>query len=819
MTMMFGRFDIQSELSKSDTALIYKATDTETNQTVALKTQSLEPLGEKATAFVDALIAEGESTRDLASQNIAVLYGAGEIEGQFCAAMEYVQGNSVATMLNRKEGFSIWDLLDITRQVCAGLDFAASKGVVHYSLEPSKVMVQWDGMVKILGYGISSMGLIAAESGNGLGRLLPYVSPEQVRGDAIDLRSNIFTWGAVLYEMVTERKAFDASDPVALATQIANDTPPNPSSLNPKIQAGVSALIMKALAKDPAERYQTARELANDLEKCKEGGRKAAGSEVKKPATVAKTAVSPEARAAAASKFVASAPKSIESDLSDEWAPPQKVTAPRVSAAPPRPERRAAAAAAGVGSGSHTSYSPAPESGSRVIDDAIGEHDDSRHAPAIMNSAVAAEPEPETSTSGIAVDPMMAAPAVTGSAGRSFSDLDELPPMKEPVFAPPPPPLPVPDMPEVPSLAQLRRNEEKPKIQPREVAEKAIKEIKTVPPQLMMYSILGAVVLILIVAVAVFFHVRSQDEDTTAAPRPTKPVASQPQEPPADTSTATPAPAPVPAQVAAPEPEPEPEVTVRQIERKAPARRRVAAPAAVVPGAVQIDSTPEGAQVHIDGRTDPAWVTPFSLGGIAPGAHTISVSKSGYTPETRSLEVTSGSKAAANVRLSPLNGLLVVNSTPAGAEILLDGKSTGKVTPAQFAVEKGGHTLLLRKQGYLEETASAELGPGQNFQFAPALRALGNADEIRSVGKLKKLFGGGNDSVAGMGTVSVRTQPKGAQIAINRKLLEKNSPAEFMVGPGNYIVDITLTGFKPVHKVIAVEKGGKVAIDEVLDRE
>ena len=100
------------------------------------------------------------------------------------------------------------------------------------------------------------------------------------------------------------------------------------------------------------------------------------------------------------------------------------------------------------------------------------------------------------------------------------------------------------------------------------------------------------------------------------------------------------------------------------------------------------------------------------------------------------------------------------------------------------------------------------------------MRALGNADEIKRVGKLKKFFGGNSaDAGAGMGTVSIRTQPKGAQIAINRRLLDKQSPAEFMVGPGNYEVDITLTGFKPIHKVIGVEKGGKVAIDEILERE
>ncbi|MBI3644380.1 MAG: serine/threonine protein kinase [Acidobacteriales bacterium] len=816
MAMMFGRFEIQSELSKSDTALIYKATDTETNQTVALKTQSLEPLGEGASAFVDTLIAEGENTRDLASQNIAVLYGAGEIEGEFCAAMEYVQGNSIATMLSRKEGFSIWDLVDITRQVCAGLDYAASKEVTHNSLEPAKIMVQWDGLVKILGYGISNMSLIGAESGNSLGRLLSYASPEQVRGDAIDLRSNLFTWGAVLYEMVTDRKAFDAEDPAALATQIASEMPPSPSSLNSKIQAGVSALIMKALAKDPEERYQSARELVDDLEKCKENGRKSAGADAKK-AAAAKVPVAPAARAAAASKFVSSAPKAAEPELSDEWTP--LPAAPRVTSPPPAPAResRAAAAAAGAGAGISRFGS---DSGSRVIDDSAETPARARIAPDPVMSAAAAEQETETHSPGVAFDPIMSAPSPAASAGRSFSDMDELPPMKEPVFAPPPPPLPVPEVSEPSPLAQLRRKEERPKVQPREVAEKAIKEIKTVPPRLMIYSISGAVGLILIVMIALFFHVHSEDDDATAAPRPTK-AASQPQ----PTTPAAAVPSAVPAeQSSAQIEEAQPEVTVRQIDRRGTnaGRKKTPAPAPVakIPGQVQIDSTPAGAQIQLDGRTDPSWITPFSLSGLSPGQHTISVSKSGYSAEARTVDVASGSKSFVAVHLTAINALMVVHSTPAGAEVILDGKNTGRVTPAQFAVEKGAHTLVLRKQGFLDENTSADLGPGQNFQFAPALRVLGNADDIRSVGKFKKLFGGGGgDSVAGMGSMSVRTQPKGAQIAINRRLLEKLSPTEFMLGPGNYVVDITLTGFKPVHKVVSVEKGGKVAIDEILERE
>src|SRR5258708_13753811 len=120
------------------------------------------------------------------------------------------------------------------------------------------------------------MGVIEGELGKGLGRVMPYCSPEQIRGEAIDLRSNLFTLGAILYEMVVSRKAFDAADPVTLLSQIENDMPPSPSAVNSKIHPAVSALIMRALAKNPAERYQSAPELVAHLDKCKQNGKKTA---------------------------------------------------------------------------------------------------------------------------------------------------------------------------------------------------------------------------------------------------------------------------------------------------------------------------------------------------------------------------------------------------------------------------------------------------------------------------------------------------------------------------------------------------------------
>src|SRR5579864_517874 len=148
MPTKIGHFEILSELAKSPTSVVYKANDPESGQTIALKAIQLRAFGESASALEQALLAEAERAKILSNPNITNIFGAGEIEGQFCAGMDYVQGNSIATMLARKEGFSIWDLLDIGRQLCSGFEYAAEQHMVHYSLEPSKIMCGWDGLVK-----------------------------------------------------------------------------------------------------------------------------------------------------------------------------------------------------------------------------------------------------------------------------------------------------------------------------------------------------------------------------------------------------------------------------------------------------------------------------------------------------------------------------------------------------------------------------------------------------------------------------------------------------------------------------------------------
>jgi hypothetical protein len=498
---------------------------------------------------------------------------------------------------------------------------------------------------------------------------------------------------------------------------------------------------------------------------------------------------------------------------------------------------KAAAAAAGVGGGDatvHSSETPEIDLSDQFITAAVkAPMQAAVRKSAYMSSAVADEPQVETfepqgdDGPKIAVDPMMAEGAHSGSSGTSFSDIAELPPLKEQYVAPPPPVpssyQPVPEAPATPTVfSGVVKHDEKPKVQPREVAEKAIKEIKSVPAKLLGYALGGAAVLILAIGIGVTIYVHSQnsDDDSGAAhpaavsETPAQPADSQPAHPaaqPSSTEAAEPVAAePESSEQATPAARPAANAKSRNAKKKV-------APAApmIIPGQMAVDSTPQGAQTQVDGRTDSSYVTPFALTNLQPGQHTITLSKPGYSTDTRTVTVTSGNRANVVVHLSQLMATLVVTSDPAGANIYVDGRDTGTKTPAQVSVDKGQHVILVRKMGYIDETMSSQFLLGQTFNFAPTLRALGNVGNIRTVGKMSKLFGG-KGAQQGQTTVSIHTQPKGAQVAINQHIMEKNSPLDVALDPGNYVIDLTLTGYAPVHKVITADKSGKILVDEVM---
>ena len=418
MSNQIGRFEIVSEFTHSDLISVYKASDPESGQTVALKAVPLATLGEHASTVVQAVLEEVEASKGLNSHNITALNGASEIDGHLCASMEYVQGNSIATMLARKEGFSIWDLQDIARQACQGLDHARVHKVLHYSLEPAKIMVQWDGIVKILSYGVSRMSSDAALAAARATTVFHYMSPEQLRGEGVDARSNIFSLGAILYEMMTEHKAFEGESIDQIRQAVLETMPTAVHLVNRKIHSGLSAVIMKALAKDPKERYDSGQDLINDLEKCKENPAK--------PTLGAKPAVGKPAPSMAK--------------------PP---VAPTPAPKPPvQPAAFKAAAAAGSPAFTHSpKTAPSPAEFMSRAAESVSE-------PAAQMSVAAEE---EVAAPKITVDPMVDEGHHPATKGPSFSDINELPPLKEVYVAPEPPPAhPVAEQPEPVETVQAK---------------------------------------------------------------------------------------------------------------------------------------------------------------------------------------------------------------------------------------------------------------------------------------------------------------------------------------------------------------------------
>jgi len=780
MADKIGRFELVGQLAQSPVATVYKALDIANQQTVALKVVRLTSVKDGA-ALLQSVLEEADQAKPLSSHNIAVLYGVGEEDGQLLAATEYVQGNSIATTLARREGFSIWDLQDIARQVCRALDHAQGYKVVHQSLEPAKIMVQWDGQVKVLGFGFSAMSARAAELTGTAPEVLHYASPEQLRGKSCDHRSAIFCLGAVLYEMATEQKAFPGETAEQVRQAILENQPPLPVRLKPNVNQGLSKLIMKALSKSPDERHQSGQELVHDLEQCQSTNTLAAAAA---PQT-------PKAQATAAGA----------------GASPSGASSAGLSSTSPSSTATAASSPA-------TAPGPLPAKGT------------SPHR--LPKTTASASPVEEPKPSFV-VDPMMAQDENGPAAAvrHSFSDMSEMPPLKEVYVASPPSPPAASDAAEVaeplPQVVFKTSQPEKTSVQVREAAQRAVVEIRKTPPKLYMYAVGAAVVVIALImggmALANYWQDRDTEGGGSAAPTTVEPQSSpaqlNPQLPAAEPQAQIETTPPENAQPqAAQPPEPSAEASAGTGRGRKAKSRMVAAPAGAQ---LTVSSSPSGVQIAFDGN--PLCAAPCTLTGIAPGQHTVLASKSGYNSENRTMVISSGANSSISIDLSPLSAKVAVASTPAGAVILIDGKDTGKLSPAQFLLDKpGAHTVLLRRYGYLEETNTVNAEAGQTANVSLLLKPLGSTDEIRAAGgHFKKVFGGSD--TASMGIVSIKTQPKGAQIMINNRVLDKTSPFDFYLNPGTYVIDITMADYHSLHRVIVVEQREKVAIEEALSPE
>ena len=292
-TVFNGRYELHRRLGRGGMAEVFLARDQLLDRPVAIKV--LFPEFATDPAFVERFRREATAAANLNHPNIVGVYDWGEAEGTYFIVMEYVDGRSLSEILRADGPLHPDRAADIGADVAAALGFAHRNGVVHRDVKPGNVLVDQSGQVKVADFGIARA--ITASSDDNLtqaGTVMgtaTYFSPEQARGDAVDPRSDIYSLGCVLYELVVGRPPFSGDSPVAIAYKQVHESPVPPRQINPAVPPALEAIILKCLAKNPVNRYPSAEDLRADLRRFREGNRILAEPVMAPPADARATGV------------------------------------------------------------------------------------------------------------------------------------------------------------------------------------------------------------------------------------------------------------------------------------------------------------------------------------------------------------------------------------------------------------------------------------------------------------------------------------------------------------------------------------------------
>ncbi len=257
-----GRYRIVGEVGKGAMGVVYKAQDPTVGRMVAIKTLRLDLEGTETEETLDRFKNEARTAGVLNHPNIITIYDAGEQDGLFYIAMEFVEGQTLQHLLKAVGKLTIEKAIDIVKQVCAGLDYAHSRGIVHRDIKPANIMIGADETVKIMDFGIAKSGGTGATSTGHVVGTPNYMAPEQVKGKALDGRSDQFSLGVVLYEMLTGERPFAGDTITTIIYKVVNEPPADPRERDHSLHAGICAVTMKALAKIPNERFASCAEFS-----------------------------------------------------------------------------------------------------------------------------------------------------------------------------------------------------------------------------------------------------------------------------------------------------------------------------------------------------------------------------------------------------------------------------------------------------------------------------------------------------------------------------------------------------------------------------
>src|SRR3954465_8904608 len=264
-----GRYRVARKLGTGGMANVYLAEDQELGRSVAIK--MLDERHSQDEQFVERFRREAKNAAGLSHPNIVSIYDRGQAEGTYYIAMEYLEGRTLKELLITRGPTPLPVAIDYTRQILAAVGFAHKNGIVHRDIKPHNVVVGPDGRLKVTDFGIARSGASQMTEAGSIVGTAQYLSPEQARGAPVDPRSDLYSLGIVLYEMLTGAVPFTGDTPVEIAMKHLSQIPEPPSKLRPEVPHDLDAVVMRALAKDPAQRYGSTEEMDADLARVARG--------------------------------------------------------------------------------------------------------------------------------------------------------------------------------------------------------------------------------------------------------------------------------------------------------------------------------------------------------------------------------------------------------------------------------------------------------------------------------------------------------------------------------------------------------------------
>jgi serine/threonine-protein kinase len=751
-----GRYEIIGELGRGAMGVVYKAMDPVIGRTVAVKTIRLseEGTGLSRPELLTRFQTEARAAGLLTHPNIVVVFDAGEEDGLYYITMELVEGKSLQALLDGGHAFPLPRTLRIMEQTCGALQFAHERNVIHRDIKPANLMLTADDTVKVTDFGtakILQFGTLQ-QTAHVMGTP-SYMSPEQVKGRAVDGRSDIFSLGVMLYEMVTGEKPFPGQNITTVIYKIVNEAPVPPRQIDPSIHPGISAVVMKALVKEPGQRYQTCREMLEDLRNYRSlaPGANPQSTMVMGGGSPTTTMLSGNAAGRGLTgedQTVVATARSLNARASSPSQTPLVRRTGAIAPAPEPPKKKnvlgtifAAILLLGVIVYGANKIKPVFEAAREL-------HDAQRKGSSLPTLTPASETTSDSSA---------ASPAGTETSAQRKDSAAE-------------------------ASAEARQPESKPaEIVAEKVAPK--KTENSINPKAAEYK--GRIEEA-ISERGLTSHVKVQATGNTL----TLAGRLRPAEHGALLKLLRNAPADVrvidhleyddtPVSAGNPEEGSHPVPTVGR-------------------GALHVVTDVIGATAVLRGpagRVLNKCETPCSFNNLSPSRYSLEVQKEGYQSVQTALQVKSGDAQDQKIKLESLAKGIFISSQPPGADVFINGAKQSGQTPVTLPLAPGQYNLVLRLQGYEPYAGGIQVKDNIQTQLHVPLK---------------------EKSATRVAWAQVNTNPKGAEIIVDGTSTGQFTPARVQVPAGMHTVTLRLNGFQLAKRTVQVSEGGTVTVDESL---